>query len=71
MARQIYWNWDLLAMTMFDQVLTTGGVFHLWGHSWEIEHNKGRARLERVLSYIVNRSDVKYLYNGELAPIAR
>jgi peptidoglycan/xylan/chitin deacetylase (PgdA/CDA1 family) len=70
-ARQIYWNWDVLAMTMFDQVLTTGGIFHLWGHSWEIEQNKDWDRLERVLSYIGNRSDVKYLDNGELAAIAR
>lgn len=43
-----------------------GGVFHLWGHSWEIEHNKDWGRLERVLSYFANRSDVKYLNNGEL-----
>jgi peptidoglycan-N-acetylglucosamine deacetylase len=70
-AGQIYWNWDVLATTMFDQVLTTRGVFHLWGHSWEIEQNKDWDRLERVLSYIGNRSNVKYLDNGELADIAR
>lgn len=69
-ARQIYWNWDVLAITIFDQVLTTGGVFHLWGHSWEIEQNKDWDRLERVLSYIGNLSDVKYLDNGELAAVA-
>jgi peptidoglycan/xylan/chitin deacetylase (PgdA/CDA1 family) len=70
-ARQIFWNWDMLAMTMFDQVLPTGGIFHLWGHSWEMEQNNDWARLERVLSYIGNRSDVKYLDNGELAAMAR
>jgi peptidoglycan/xylan/chitin deacetylase (PgdA/CDA1 family) len=70
-ARQIYWNWDVLAITIFDQVVTTGGVFHLWGHSWEIEQNNDWARLERVLSYIANRPDVKYLDNGGLAAFAR
>jgi peptidoglycan/xylan/chitin deacetylase (PgdA/CDA1 family) len=70
-AREIFWNWDVLAMTMFDLVLTTGGVFHLWGHSWEIEEKKDWTRLERVFSYIGNRPDVKYVHNGELAAIAR
>jgi peptidoglycan-N-acetylglucosamine deacetylase len=70
-AGQIYWNWDVLAMTMFEQVLTTGGVFHLWGHSWEIEQNNDWDRLERVLSYIGNRSNVRYLENGELKDMAR
>lgn len=70
-ARQIYWKWDVLATTIFDQVLTTGGVFHLWGHSWEIEQNNDWDRLERVLSYIGNRSDVKYIDNGGLTAYAR
>jgi peptidoglycan/xylan/chitin deacetylase (PgdA/CDA1 family) len=71
-ARQIFWNWDVLAMTRFDQVLTSGGgIFHLWGHSWEIEQNNDWERLERVLSYIGNRPDVKYVDNGELVAIAR
>jgi peptidoglycan-N-acetylglucosamine deacetylase len=70
-AFQIFWNWDVFAMTIFDRVMTTGGVFHLWGHSWEIEDNADWSRLERVFSYISNRSGVKYLDNGELAAIAR
>jgi peptidoglycan-N-acetylglucosamine deacetylase len=70
-ARQIYWNWDELAMTLFDRVLTAGGVYHLWGHSWEIEQNKDWHRIERVFSYISNRPEVKYIDNGELAAIAR
>lgn len=70
-ARQIYWNWDELAMTLFDRVLTAGGVYHLWGHSWEIEQNKDWHRIERVFSYISNRPEVKYIDNGELAAMAR
>lgn len=70
-AGQIYWNWDELAITQFDRVLTVGGVYHLWGHSWEIEQHKDWHRVERVLSYISNRSEVRYVDNGELVAIAR
>jgi peptidoglycan-N-acetylglucosamine deacetylase len=70
-ARQMFWNWDVFAMTMFDQVLTGGGIFHLWGHSWEIEQNDDWQRLERVMRYIGNRPDVKYVDNGDLAAPAR
>jgi peptidoglycan-N-acetylglucosamine deacetylase len=66
MARRLFWNWDLLAMTVFDQVVATGGVFHLWGHSWEIDANNDWDRLEGVLSYISRRPGVEYVDNGEL-----
>jgi peptidoglycan/xylan/chitin deacetylase (PgdA/CDA1 family) len=66
MARRLFWNWDLLAMTIFDQVVATGGVFHLWGHSWEIDANGDWDRLERVLSYISRRPGIEYVDNGEL-----
>ena len=36
-AAQLFWNWDRIAITMFDQALVSGGVYHLWGHSWEID----------------------------------
>ena len=70
-ARRIYWHWDQLAMSMFDRVLRTGGVFHLWGHSWEIDDNSDWGQLERVLRYIGGRPNVRYIDNGELATLAR
>jgi peptidoglycan-N-acetylglucosamine deacetylase len=60
-------NWDSLAKAMFDQIIESGGVFHLWGHSWEIDSKGDWARLETVLAYISGRSDVQYITNGELA----
>jgi peptidoglycan/xylan/chitin deacetylase (PgdA/CDA1 family) len=69
-ASQIYWNWDELAIALFDRVLTAGGVYHLWGHSWEIERHKDWHRVERVLSYISDRPEVKYVDNGELVALA-
>ena len=43
------WAWDDLAIRLFDRVYEKGGVFHLWGHSWEIDRCHGWAKLDRVL----------------------
>lgn len=59
-------DWEYLAKAMFDYVLQRGGIFHLWGHSWEIEENNNWGKLDRVFAYIVNRNSVDYLTNGEL-----
>jgi len=67
-AASYLWNWDILAMALFDQVLTSGGVYHLWGHSWEIEQNRDWDRLERVLGYIARRPGVQYVVNRDTAP---
>jgi hypothetical protein len=63
------WNWDDLAIALFDQTLTTGGVFHLWGHGWEIDVRRDWKRLERVLDHIGGRPGVSYLPNGALVSI--
>lgn len=61
-----YLNWDDLAISLFDKTERDGGVFHLWGHSWEIEKNADWARLERVLKHIGGRDGVSYATNGQL-----
>ena len=61
-----YRHWDRLAKDMFDDVLARGGVYHLWGHSWEIEKFGDWERLEGVLSYISGRPGVRYVTNQEL-----
>jgi len=42
------------------------GVWHLWGHSCEIERYRMWKQLEEVLRYVSGRSDVRYLTNGQL-----
>jgi peptidoglycan/xylan/chitin deacetylase (PgdA/CDA1 family) len=59
-------HWDALAIAMFDRVLSSGGVFHLWGHSWEIEKNGHWQALQRVLRHISGRAGVSYLPNSAL-----
>jgi peptidoglycan-N-acetylglucosamine deacetylase len=62
-----FWNWDRLAMAMFDRVRERGGVFHLWGHSWEIDAHEDWLRLDRVLAYVGGRRDATYVANGAVA----
>jgi peptidoglycan/xylan/chitin deacetylase (PgdA/CDA1 family) len=69
-AAKKFWNWDDLAIDLFDRVAMTGGIFHLWGHSWEVESNNDWHRLERVLDHIALRDRALYATNGELAHCA-
>jgi len=59
-------RWDDIAIAVFDRCLVTGGVFHLWGHSWVLERRGEWNRLDRVLSHIAARPGVRYVANGEL-----
>jgi peptidoglycan/xylan/chitin deacetylase (PgdA/CDA1 family) len=61
-----YFNWDDLAISLFERAAIAGGVFHLWGHSWEIEKNNDWRRLERVLGHIAHRSEIDYVPNKDL-----
>jgi peptidoglycan/xylan/chitin deacetylase (PgdA/CDA1 family) len=61
-----YLEWDDLARAMFDQVVKKGGVYHIWGHSWEIDEHDDWERLENVFRYISANPKVKYVSNGEL-----
>ena len=42
-------DWVATAEALLEHVLSRGGVFHLWGHSWEIEERNQWSRLEEVL----------------------
>jgi peptidoglycan/xylan/chitin deacetylase (PgdA/CDA1 family) len=61
-----YLEWDVLAQAMFDHVASEGGIYHIWGHSWEIDRHNDWDRLERVFRYISAHPGVKYVTNGEL-----
>jgi peptidoglycan/xylan/chitin deacetylase (PgdA/CDA1 family) len=61
-----YLNWDRFAISLFEKTKREGGVFHLWGHSWEIEKFGTWASLERVFAHISNKEMVEYVPNSEL-----
>jgi len=60
-------SWDVLARRLFEEALVKGGVYHLWGHSWEIEENGDWQRLRSFLRYVASVPGVLFLTNGELA----
>ncbi len=59
-------SWEVLARATFDIALAKGQMFHLWGHSWEIEKYDMWEPLERVLRYISERDNCRYVTNGEM-----
>jgi peptidoglycan/xylan/chitin deacetylase (PgdA/CDA1 family) len=59
-------NWVDLGKELFNQVLERGGIWHLYGHSWEIEDLAMWSQLGEMLDYVSNREDVLYLTNGQL-----
>lgn len=59
-------NWLSLAKAVFDITLKTGEIFHLWGHSWEIEKYGMWKELEELLEHISNKKYCIYLTNGQL-----
>jgi peptidoglycan/xylan/chitin deacetylase (PgdA/CDA1 family) len=59
-------DWVDLAKVTFDRVLQDGGVWHLYGHSWEIEELNLWNDLGTVLSYVSKRPGVMYVTNREV-----
>ena len=45
-------DWPRLVESLLCRALQRGGVFHLWGHSWELEQNGQWQRLEEVLRFM-------------------
>lgn len=63
---KLYHDWAAQAIALFDQTRKRGGIFHLWGHSWEVALHNDWRRLEEVIRYIGNHPDVRYVTNSEL-----
>lgn len=55
-----------LTKKYFDEVMKTGGIFHLWGHSWEIEKYKKWDELEKIFAYIANKTEITYVTNANM-----
>lgn len=59
-------SWVAMAKTLFDSVMQRGGVFHLYGHSWEIDELDLWGELGVVLDHVSDRDGVLYLSNSEI-----
>ncbi len=62
-------DWVDVGRTLFDIVMREGGIWHLYGHSWEIEELGLWAALEEMLDYVSNCREVLYLSNHDLLDI--
>jgi hypothetical protein len=62
-------SWVELGKRLFDSVLRNGGIWHLYGHSWEIQEMRLWDDLEELLQYVSLHNGVAYLSNGEAAKL--
>jgi hypothetical protein len=44
-------DWPALAGSLLRRAIKCGGVFHLWGHSWELQETGQWQRLDEVLRF--------------------
>jgi hypothetical protein len=63
-------DWTALVRAMLARVLEQGGVFHLWGHSWELEQAGQWQRLEEILCYLSEfKTQAEPLTNSEVCQV--
>jgi len=53
-------NWNKLGKEIFDFLIEQGGVFHIFGHAWQIDDIDGWKRLEDLFGYVAHRKNVVY-----------
>lgn len=58
-------NWVDMGKAMFDDVIREGGVWHIYGHSWELEEFGLWDQLQEMFSYVANRPGVIYATNSK------
>jgi peptidoglycan/xylan/chitin deacetylase (PgdA/CDA1 family) len=58
-------GWVELGKRAFDRVKRDGGIWHLYGHSWELEEHKLWDGLKELMEYVGGHSDVAYVTNGD------
>ncbi len=59
-------SWLTVAKAAFDVAQKNGDIFHLWGHSWEIEKYNMWNDLEKFLEYAAQSKDYESVTNGEM-----
>lgn len=71
----LFKNWYEIAIRTLDFIITHGGTWHMWGHSWEIDIHDAWGRLEEILKKIndlpaevhrVNNSQLLQMYCSTL-----
>jgi peptidoglycan/xylan/chitin deacetylase (PgdA/CDA1 family) len=63
-------NWVEMGKTMFDDALQEGGIWHIYGHSWELDELGLWDQLQELFSYIADRPGVIYATNSKALELA-
>jgi peptidoglycan/xylan/chitin deacetylase (PgdA/CDA1 family) len=63
-------SWVEMGKSMFDEVVQEGGIWHLYGHSWELDDLGLWDQLQELFSYVANRPGVIYATNSKALEIA-
>lgn len=61
-------SWTKIAEMLFDK-MPKNGVFHIFGHSWQIEKNNDWNNLEKLFEHITNRKGLVSLNNSDLVKL--
>ena len=60
-------SWDQIAAETLNFVAENGGIWHLWGHSWEVAENNDWEKLERIFQMVRSLSkEIKRMDNSQL-----
>ena len=57
-------SWVSMGRILFDRVLKEGGVWHLFGHAWQIQELGLWNDLKEILDYVCGRDGVVYVANS-------
>jgi hypothetical protein len=58
-------SWVEMGKRLFDDVLDRGGLWHLYGHSWELEELGLWDQLREMFDYVADRPGVIYASNSQ------
>jgi len=59
-------SWVEMGKKLFREVLDQGGIWHLYGHSWEVEEFGLWEQLDELLNYVSNQPGVLYAGNSQV-----
>ncbi|QEC79035.1 polysaccharide deacetylase family protein [Mucilaginibacter ginsenosidivorax] len=60
------YSWFEIATFIYSLVKQRNGIFHLWGHSWEIEEQNLWGDLKMFFQFVAEDKDVVYTTNSGL-----
>ena len=63
----VYYKWDSIAKELLMRCIKENGIFHLHGHSWEIEKEHSWDALRKFFDFVSKLDSIEFMTNQELA----